>query len=530
MKNSFLLLVLFVVPFLAEADNWDLFPFNQKTYYYFQTGDLETIAPYYMDYEEVNTNEVLQYPLRTYIESLGICYPVAPFGGTPKLNDVFFKSSSNNKIQAYIHKPYFYPTEVPENIEELQDTLFFYPHIEVGSSWEIHAKAFNEEEFPFTHLVITCSSANFENIIEGVEDSTKTFHIQAFEGENAISSDFDQVSIKLSKQYGLLEWTAFSEWFTYDLKTNITFAGIEAADGTILGERTPLVEDFFPYEAGDTFTREIRRKKTNSMIIERYKHTITEVGRTDSSISYTYNREISKIEIQTDTNDTLEISYTPIHTKTATEYYFPQQFIDMAYWELGIGELEGDINIGLSSSIKTLQLLRLADDICGTSYILSIEDIPCSFVIETTEGEKICDTFCLPSDCDMCQKKYYHSHLGLTALNPASSDLNHWYSGLIEASIGDCYFTNIKEETHFASQITLHPNPTQNRFLLQLQNPKQTLQNLQLKITDIHGRTLQQLPVLQSAIEIDLSDQPNGIYLVQVSDGTSWWTEKVVKY
>ncbi|MEZ4883824.1 MAG: T9SS type A sorting domain-containing protein [Chitinophagales bacterium] len=86
----------------------------------------------------------------------------------------------------------------------------------------------------------------------------------------------------------------------------------------------------------------------------------------------------------------------------------------------------------------------------------------------------------------------------------------------------------IEDGTYFAQQITLHPNPTNNRFVLHLQNPK--LQNLQLTITDIHGRTLQHTPLLQSSIEVDLSEQPNGIYLVQISDGKSWWTEKVVKY
>lgn len=77
MKPSFLLVLTFFVSTpLLQADNWDLFPFNQKTYYYFRTSQGETISTYFMDYEEETEEGVLQFPLRAYIESLlPICYP-----------------------------------------------------------------------------------------------------------------------------------------------------------------------------------------------------------------------------------------------------------------------------------------------------------------------------------------------------------------------------------------------------------------------------------------------------------------------
>ncbi len=495
MKNIVLLAIICVTFSALQAENWDLFPYNQKTYYYFQSYGVKTITAYYIDYEEEKEDEVLQYPLRAYIESLGVCYPPKPLGGN-QLSHIFYKPSANKPYYSYVYQPYL----APPSWESLQDTIDFYTDAQLDENWEVHSENFNNPDFAFSHLVITCTATNFEEIVEGVMDSTKTFGVQAFEGENPVDSDFDQIEIKLSKQFGLLKWTSFDEWFSNDLKTHITIAGFEDTEGNIMGERCPLVADFFPYEIGDVLTWE----KSGSTI---YQEEITDVERTDSTVSITFNSSA------TGENQQKIFSY------------FPQYIVDLAHWRMGMGTIydyEEESDDG-STPYRYLELRRMQDEDCGVNYTLEIEEKGCSFGTYDYEGSMECAMLCI-GDCYICQDKYFSTTLGLTAIHIQ----NFGYQNLIEASIGDCYFTNIESPTHFAEQITLHPNPTNNRFKLQLQNPK--IKDLQLTITDIHGRTLQQMPLLQSSIEVDLSEQTAGIYLVQISDGQNWWTEKVVKF
>ncbi len=134
---------------------------------------------------------------------------------------------------------------------------------------------------------------------------------------------------------------------------------------------------------------------------------------------------------------------------------------------------------------------------------------------------------------------YYHPDLGVirysTTVNARTSLIGYKIGDKqggdispIGSDTGEPIIDNIAPSNYFAQQITLHPNPTHDRFLLQLQNPKR--QNLTLEVADIHGRTILSQEILEGEVEVNLSDSSNGIYLVQLSDGKHWWTEKVVKY
>ncbi|MGB1241930.1 MAG: hypothetical protein ACPG49_05380, partial [Chitinophagales bacterium] len=187
MKTAMLLfLTLFSPVFSLQAENWDLFPYNQKTYYYFQSYGEETITAYYMDYEEETEGEILQYPLRNYIESLGVCYPPKPLGSN-QLSHVFYKPSTNKPYYSYVYQPYTVESfDAPNNWESLQDTINFYTDAQLNENWEVHSKNFKNPDFAFSHLVITSTATNFEEIVDGVMDSTKTFGVQAFKGENPV--------------------------------------------------------------------------------------------------------------------------------------------------------------------------------------------------------------------------------------------------------------------------------------------------------------------------------------------------------
>ncbi|MGB0932428.1 MAG: T9SS type A sorting domain-containing protein, partial [Chitinophagales bacterium] len=248
------------------------------------------------------------------------------------------------------------------------------------------------------------------------------------------------------------------------------------------------------------------------------------VVKTDESLQYYFERKTEEEIYDFATETALPPTYS---TVIDTFTYFADTFrefrytLDLAYYGLGfMGENASTYHriVALQSSKQTYEI---------TNQVLPNLTI----VYDGLEQY----------DCEIQQLtdvSFQHSFNQSVGFNKKDS---HCFGAFSETLIGyrigneesgdiEPIITNIESPTYFALQITLHPNPTNNRFTLRLKNPKQQTKNLQLKITDIHGRTLQQLPLLQASIEVDLSDQPNGIYLVQISDGKNWWTEKVVKY
>ncbi|MGB1243398.1 MAG: hypothetical protein ACPG49_12795, partial [Chitinophagales bacterium] len=93
---TFLFTILFFNAFSLQADNWELFPFNQKTYFYFETEDSKTISPYYVDFEEESGTYIRQYPLKNMIETAtGGCY-----------DDIDLDNSSEFEVKEISYKPY----------------------------------------------------------------------------------------------------------------------------------------------------------------------------------------------------------------------------------------------------------------------------------------------------------------------------------------------------------------------------------------------------------------------------------------
>jgi len=98
---------------------------------------------------------------------------------------------------------------------------------------------------------------------------------------------------------------------------------------------------------------------------------------------------------------------------------------------------------------------------------------------------------------------------------------------LLEAFIGDDYYTPIEENTLPPIELKLSPNPTQDHFTIQKNTASNT--SIQLQIFNLQGQSIFQSQFDEN-IEVSLLDFPKGIYFVQASDGENQWVEKVVKY
>lgn len=78
---------------------------------------------------------------------------------------------------------------------------------------------------------------------------------------------------------------------------------------------------------------------------------------------------------------------------------------------------------------------------------------------------------------------------------------------------------------------TIYPNPTKGH--IELVFDLNSAENLKIAVSDMFGRTVYQSSIVSvssglNAYRVDLNNQPNGVYLIQLSDGKSITTRKVI--
>ncbi|MEZ4886949.1 MAG: T9SS type A sorting domain-containing protein [Chitinophagales bacterium] len=494
MKYLILLLFAFLSNFLSlQADNWELFPLNQKTYFYFETDMEKTISPYYVDFEEESGTYVRQYPLRNMIEAAtGGCYEDINF------DNVYDFEDREVAYNPHILKQDAYFRYVFQKNSSTR-VVPFYPQTNVGESWEIEGTVFSER--PYSRLKITCTSKEFSPIFS-VMDSVRTFEIEAFDGENPIEAVIESFSFKISKKYGLVEWFDFRAWAFFDPTTKITLAGFEDENGEMIGEAMPIVGDFYPYSAGN-----VLKWKEVTYVDGQYPNiyhtdTIVSVVKTDTDISYTYNR-----------NSTIEFSdntvYETKQNEELTLNFFPQHFIDLHYWNLGmtdwgtyqtlnLNRLEG-VNGKVEYTLTNLQDATFFNN-CYVSILIDFVTTKNTF--STKVGVK--------------EELEYGGFIG-----------GNYSIRLQEAFIGDDYFTPIEENAVPDLKLSLSPNPTQ--YYLTIQTNISSNTPIYLQIFDLQGKSVLQTQFV-GQIEVNTNDFSKGVYFVQASNGKNRWTEKVVKY
>lgn len=92
-----------------------------------------------------------------------------------------------------------------------------------------------------------------------------------------------------------------------------------------------------------------------------------------------------------------------------------------------------------------------------------------------------------------------------------------------ESSYSEKDFTHVKEDVG----ITSAPNPNNGVFTLTTKQIK----SAQIEISDLFGLTVFKSEIKdQSEIEINIQDQPKGIYIIKVTSGNHIYADKIIKY
>lgn len=121
-------------------------------------------------------------------------------------------------------------------------SVLFLPQSQPNDVWESPINNSSN----YNKLVFTCDSVSYGNVINNINDSLKYFSVKAYQNSTPIASNYDSVTIVLSKHYGFKQLIVFAD----NNQQNFSTIGIDSA-GTKTGFSYPEFSDYFHLSVGD---------------------------------------------------------------------------------------------------------------------------------------------------------------------------------------------------------------------------------------------------------------------------------------
>jgi hypothetical protein len=361
----------------------------------------------------------------------------------------------------------------------------------------------------------TCTAISNENLF-GQNHSVKTI----------IIGNTD--TLKLSDKFGIVQFPAL-----YGKNKYYRLSGIEnevSYDSVALyGEKVPNAWDFFNFDTGDRFCERYLRQYqpfSSPSVNECYTRDYVIISKsvTSSGISYSVADHIASCgSVFTPAT---EISYPANILKsksTACNRWYPglwmhETNIDLTYIAPTAGSILQEIKFGLDSK--------------GRFYKYSGKD---DCALSTGIG------FPFPSGSDHSMYNAYYTEIygvGLGALllsyfeNPGRSYIQSKCQtcAIKNNSLyyGNETFVDVNEQTKGSSAMRIFPNPSSGRFEIRFEDNS----SANLMIVDLLGHEVKRIDKDSeaSAVEIDLSKEPGGLYFLQYfnTNGLSC-TKKILK-
>lgn len=84
-------------------------------------------------------------------------------------------------------------------------------------------------------------------------------------------------------------------------------------------------------------------------------------------------------------------------------------------------------------------------------------------------------------------------------------------------------------EIKSSGTLSVYPNPGNGKFKIQMDNGQLSIDNYQLSIYNVLGEKIFQSEIKNLKTEIDISHQPNGIYIIRVNDGIQSLNQRLIK-
>ena len=112
----------------------------------------------------------------------------------------------------------------------------------------------------------------------------------------------------------------------------------------------------------------------------------------------------------------------------------------------------------------------------------------------------------------------------------ANGNINN-SNGTLSKTATSCGSARMANSTNSEAEIKLYPNPNNGKFVLSLN--KQVENKASYVIYDVTGKSIQNKELnikdMNSEIEVDISNFPAGIYMVNITIDNQEFTKKVIK-
>ncbi|MFZ1664386.1 MAG: T9SS type A sorting domain-containing protein [Flavobacteriales bacterium] len=277
--RKFVLPLLLVFSFTANAQNWDLFPLNQKSVYVDSTQALLSTEQHVVDSIRISGNvRTLYFDQES---SSGSAYGCEGITGVPQ--QWAFNSYIIDSLVEVSDTVYFQST--------FSTTPFYFlPQASVGQSWSVISSSFANG---YNTITITCAMAGVQTFL-GLTDSVKVFSLLP-NGNSPGQLPISNQHIVLSKNYGLLSYVPFDQFMYHPANSQFQtreLVGLQIGAITA-GYQRPVVSGYFHLSPGDLRSWELHFMPAwiiEPETLEYMKDSITGAVSTSDSVVYTFDR------------------------------------------------------------------------------------------------------------------------------------------------------------------------------------------------------------------------------------------------
>ena len=489
--RNFLLICLIGFSNLLLAQNWELFPFEQKSYYqrisnyeYLETLTQDSIlnSSYYFN-RKTNLDEVHN--------CLNELWQQHPYEGL--MDSIIISNDTTYYYYSILNNPFYFLSQE-----------------EPGGSWIIDADNSTEG---YSQIKISCTSKDFESVF-GVMDSVKTYSLFGI-GLGVFDNPLDTLVIKLSKSFGLIQYYDFHEFLIHPDEFKFTvnrLVGYIIEDDTI-GYTVPSWKSFFNYQVNDIrFWKHTRFSPFNTIEFEEYyKEIFIDVEYTEDSIVYTFNKllldqfgdfiytENNKQVLKATVFKNITNAVNDFYTVSSDWYlnYEPENNFSIwstDKWQLDMNTIPGDTIIYLNN-YDNFGWLDTID--CSISYA---SDATFSYALNSFSG-------------------IYQYNQSVFGFYPANM--------LIGYKIGDVTWGELDFPTEInqlrKNEIEIFPNPATNIIYTGITITRP----LQYSIYNLQSQLINNGMLTENTISV--SDITSGVYLLEIRDDENMYHGKFIK-
>ena len=471
----------------AFGQEWDLFPFNQRSYFEVTTNDGTK------NIEEISNDSM-------FFDSV---------------NEWFFFNTKFDERKCYDEYEYWIKrhTNPGFDVERsywLSDTVFYYCTDDYGHErvfkFYPNARQNDQWNIDLTEFVIKCDSAAILSIFEE-PDSVKYFSVYTNEAQTQQYS----FSLILSKNLGLIEFIPFNQ-ILFDIPDSFSsfkLIGFEK-DSISMGASTPDFEDIFHLSVGDVFIWEqyyhhcaichpdvYEPAKTTF-----FKDSLVHIENTADSLAYEFVRLSSEDRLSTFIRKFDKSEYQLLfESYSSNGYFFPDvPYAEYSYYD----EMPSSYfyRSGLTFSGDTTSMIFYSP-----GYVL--DTISCGLAIPEIDFEL-----------------GFNNYFGLTSYaysNPSTTVIETLIGANVDGAEWGKKWEKVGLNELKQNDLQIYPNPGSD--LIFVKTDQQS--NLEFLISDLKGNTIHKGQLLDATI--DFAGIAPGIYLIQIFNHKIHFTSKFIR-